>query len=568
MEGVSGSRWGATVRSLVVFNLVGLSVSAAPLTASKSLIEATSNAEAPELSQMRWKVGSISVPALWGMRVIGADLAKDDLRDLPRQPVSVYVSDAGVKVGATRVFEVPGEPRQKRKLKLKITQSVNPGIVGDIVGAIDQTIPDEIPDPFDPTQPMETYHATHVAGVIGAQNGDFGVSPFAQIVDMNIFKGMNLYKEENFVAALEKLAVSPEPIDVINMSHGISAEDSVRNPMNQIIEKKNAILVAAAGNEGAIMVAKHPLARKDGLFVVGALGYSGAAAWFSNVGPSIDVVAPGEEILSRGGDFSHRGESLEFMTGTSMAAPFVSGTFANLKALLPKAKAEDLKKIVRRTAVDLGLKGFDWHYGWGLVNEVRSVAVASRLVRNSLTAKTAVSLALTVDATLSFKELERKSRIESARMGFNSPEYEKGLRRAVLLSGDPARFEELFEYSLTVGDLGSAAMWGYLAANLQGTKITEKNYKLISALTWMSQINRAKTQNDALSLIAGIMNADFALQMFDATPAPILDAVEPIFRAQIAELAPDRLKDLDVLVAKKHPAPSESDPMLAINTAN
>jgi serine protease len=55
-------------------------------------------------------------------------------------------------------------------------------------------------------------------------------------------------------------------------------------------------------------------------------------------------------------------------SGTSMAAPHVSGTLALLWSLAPEAKPERLRDALRSTAVDLGAPGFDELYGYGMIN--------------------------------------------------------------------------------------------------------------------------------------------------------------------------------------------------------
>ena len=82
---------------------------------------------------------------------------------------------------------------------------------------------------------------------------------------------------------------------------------------------------------------------------VGASGWQGVdnlAAPFSNYGKAqVDVFAPGVDILSPvpGGDF-------ERQSGTSMAAPVVSGVAALLMSYFPKLTAADVKKLILDSA--------------------------------------------------------------------------------------------------------------------------------------------------------------------------------------------------------------------------
>ena len=56
------------------------------------------------------------------------------------------------------------------------------------------------------------------------------------------------------------------------------------------------------------------------------------------------------------------------LSGTSMAAPHVSGTLALIWSLAPEAKPDRLRDVLRSTAVDLGTPGFDEFYGYGMID--------------------------------------------------------------------------------------------------------------------------------------------------------------------------------------------------------
>ena len=67
-------------------------------------------------------------------------------------------------------------------------------------------------------------------------------------------------------------------------------------------------------------------------------------------------------------------------TGTSIATAHVSGVVALMLERDPTMKPDDVRKILEATAIDLGPKGKDRQFGWGLVDPPKALeAVAARL---------------------------------------------------------------------------------------------------------------------------------------------------------------------------------------------
>jgi subtilisin len=130
------------------------------------------------------------------------------------------------------------------------------------------------------------------------------------------------------------------------------------------------LLVAAGGNSlaGGGSVA-YPAAY-DSVIAVTATDSSDIPGFFSPVGPRLELAAPGVDIFSTivGGDYG-------FLTGTSGAAPYVTGAAA-LHILADPGDLtgdglvnnEDVRLMLQLTATDLGETGKDSIYGYGLVN--------------------------------------------------------------------------------------------------------------------------------------------------------------------------------------------------------
>jgi subtilisin family serine protease len=84
------------------------------------------------------------------------------------------------------------------------------------------------------------------------------------------------------------------------------------------------------------------------------------------------MAAPGVSILSCVGT-----ESVEFKSGTSMAAPFATGTLSLMRAVAPNASASQLIELLVQSCTDVSNAGFDERTGWGRIDS----GVAVRLAR-------------------------------------------------------------------------------------------------------------------------------------------------------------------------------------------
>jgi len=129
------------------------------------------------------------------------------------------------------------------------------------------------------------------------------------------------------------------------------------------------VVVAAAGNEALNGNPPFYPAALDHVIAVGALDADDARASFSGFGQYLDVSAPGVAILSTALD-----DDYAVMSGTSMAAPFVSGQASLILSRSPGESADRLEEIIKQTAYDLGESGRDDVFGYGKISLARSLA--------------------------------------------------------------------------------------------------------------------------------------------------------------------------------------------------
>ena len=125
---------------------------------------------------------------------------------------------------------------------------------------------------------------------------------------------------------------------------------------------------AAVGNSGPFPDTDDSPGDLDGVITVGALGPDGVVARFSGRGQSLDLLAPGVDIVST---VSNRGMGgYASFSGSSMATPFVSGLVALLLERKPSLDPAAVKKLLlKRSRIPGKVKGaFDRTWGFGVID--------------------------------------------------------------------------------------------------------------------------------------------------------------------------------------------------------
>jgi subtilisin len=230
-------------------------------------------------------------------------------------------------------------------------------------------------------------HGTHVAGTVGAIDnggGVVGVAPGVRLWAVKILDDSGAGLLSWYVCGLDWIAAQRDPLDPtrpmiesVNMSVTKWGKDDVDcgNTNDDILHQAicrvvagGITVVAAAANDSGSAAARVPAAYNEVITVSaladsdgkpGALGGPRCFSWgsyddddsfanFSNYGSDVDIIAPGKCIWSTvpGG--------YQYMSGTSMAAPHVSGAVALLKATRPNLTPAEVKQVLQ----DLGT--LDW----------------------------------------------------------------------------------------------------------------------------------------------------------------------------------------------------------------
>ncbi|HUF51999.1 MAG TPA: S8 family peptidase [Longimicrobiales bacterium] len=272
--------------------------------------------------------------------------------------------------------------RQAREIFLSLAQQgITPDMVADEVKRIDDLLryglnPDFDPRPIvgdnyaDPTERgygnadvtgPDASHGTGVAGIVAARrNNGIGVDGIAVNVQIMTIRAVPDGDErDKDVANAIRYAVD-QGAHIINMSFGkaYSPQKSVVDAAVKYADERGVLLVHAAGNEAKDLATENNYPNRyyaDGgaarnWIEVGASNWGGRerlAADFSNYGAAqVDVFAPGTDIRS-----TAPANSYESASGTSFAAPVVSGIAALLMVYYPELTASDVRRIIVESAV-------------------------------------------------------------------------------------------------------------------------------------------------------------------------------------------------------------------------
>ncbi|HJV17182.1 MAG TPA: S8 family serine peptidase, partial [Bacillales bacterium] len=209
-------------------------------------------------------------------------------------------------------------------------------------------------------------HGTHVAGIIAAKNnnvGIVGVAPDAQLYAVKVLRNDGSGNMSDIISGIDWAITNK--MNMINLSLGSTESSNILEETINKASKAGILVIAAAGNNGNSNgtgdTVNYP-ARYDSVIAVGATDIWKQRASFSSTGNEVDFVAPGVNILSTVLDNQYVSHS-----GTSMAAPFVTGDLALLKEMYPTMSNQGLVDQLKKKALDLGAPGHDPLYGYGLI---------------------------------------------------------------------------------------------------------------------------------------------------------------------------------------------------------
>ena len=217
-------------------------------------------------------------------------------------------------------------------------------------------------------------HGTHVAGIVAAVDNAFGVIGVAPKANLYAVKVLGDSGSGSFEMIAKGIDWAIEnKMDILSMSLGSNYPSEVLHDALKRAYQKNITLVAAAGNDGDTYPDNdidYP-ARYPEVIAVGSVNKYLKRSWFSSDGTELDVMAPGQDIYS-----TYLNNEYSILSGTSMAAPFVTGVLALLISKhrnhqgnqTPIDTPDRIREHLIRTADDAGEIGKDNFYGYGIVS--------------------------------------------------------------------------------------------------------------------------------------------------------------------------------------------------------
>ena len=227
-------------------------------------------------------------------------------------------------------------------------------------------------------------HGTGVSGVIAAATdngqGMAGVSHGAKLMPLKYMAGDGSSTTANVVDALHYAA--DNGADVMNMSFGgYEVYDSIRDAVSYAYGK-GMTMVAGAGNRNNTDIG-YPAGYPNVIGVGATTSQDKRASfptWGSNYNSSVDVAAPGHNVLSTMPMYQVVENTLgyaveyDYQPGTSISCPWVSGLAALVLSRKPSYTQYQVEKAIEFNADDLGDPGRDDQYGYGRINARRTLS--------------------------------------------------------------------------------------------------------------------------------------------------------------------------------------------------
>ncbi len=202
----------------------------------------------------------------------------------------------------------------------------------------------------------DTGHGTSVAGIIAATENEDGITGINDNVE--IYSARILSDDSAPISRVVEgiyWAIEKE-VNIINLSFSTPEESQVLQQAIEDAQEAGILIVAAAGNGGSV---EYPAAY-DGVIAVGSVDAEGVVSENSSTGEELDLVAPGEKILSS----SLLGGTL-VTSGTSLSAPHVVGAASLLWEKDLAVSGDFIRELLFASANGYG---DEESYGEGLID--------------------------------------------------------------------------------------------------------------------------------------------------------------------------------------------------------
>jgi len=215
-------------------------------------------------------------------------------------------------------------------------------------------------------------HGTHVAGIIAANTdnseGIAGVCPGCSILPIKVLDSSLQGNAETVSKGIKYAA--DQHADIISLSLGMTPKCGCSKTIAQALNYafvKGSLLIAASGNDGTSSLS-YP-SSSSRVMSIGATNKKDQKTSWSNYGGGLDLVAPGDTILS-----TWLSDSYADKSGTSMSTPFVSGVAGLILSQNSSRSNVRVWWILQHSTDPLnGQKGWNSKVGFGRLNAYKAL---------------------------------------------------------------------------------------------------------------------------------------------------------------------------------------------------
>ncbi len=261
----------------------------------------------------------------------------------------------------------------------------HPDLVDNLVAGYDFWDDDDAPEPGPDSLYLADPHGTACAGLVAARGnnslGVAGVTWACKIIPVRVDIGGEMPTNEADIATALRWAAA-NGADVLSNSWGFYGPLPLIHAAIIDITKtggigrdgKGCTVFFCAGNNTSFIW--WPAVYSE-VIAVGATNHRDIRASFSNVGPELDVTAPGDDVwttdISGPNGYTFFGlydlqDYYPTFSGTSAATPIAAGVAALILSVEPGLTNEEVRHFVECSVLDLGETGWDERYGWGRVD--------------------------------------------------------------------------------------------------------------------------------------------------------------------------------------------------------
>ncbi|MDI9616184.1 MAG: S8 family peptidase [Methanothrix sp.] len=292
--------------------------------------------------------------------------------------------------------ELPGPPENPRRAATGLTgRGVTVALIDTGVDAEHESLDDLDDDPATPDPKIVAFvdmvnnlekpyddngHGTHCASLISGTKG-IGVAPGSRLVVLKVMDRDGSCYLSDALSALDWCAKNRDVYDIRVISFSVGGDKGSERPTlldeacNRMVED-GIVVVVAAGNSGPSPSSIVVPGEAEEVITVGAIDAKGKIFERSSRGPTSDgrikpdIVTIGVDVPSA---LAGTKNDESCMSGTSMAVPQVAGAAALILEGFGNLTPADVKRVLLRSADDLGDPGADNTFGWGAMNITRAV---------------------------------------------------------------------------------------------------------------------------------------------------------------------------------------------------